>query len=155
MEKKLRHCSTFIIADTDAVDLVAEVLPLDLRVSHHLKVDKVQCFCHHWCFSISVITTLSWTCSYCLAKLFKNLYCSSKVRYLGMISNKSVFVFYKGVNWLKISIVSFQIVLSLGTTVQQFLIRIGPWSMVQVIIPVDSFRWISFIFSSIFTLQSG
>ena len=124
MEKKLRHCSTFIIADTDAVDLVAEVLPLDLRVSHHLKVNEVQSFCHHFfnfcnhhltcnvfviIFSISVITTLramflssfsqfslittlSWTCSYCLAKLFKNLYCSSKVRYLGMISNKSVFL---------------------------------------------------------------
>ena len=48
MEKKLRHCSTFIIADTDAVDLVAEVLPLDLRVSHHLKVNEVQSFCHHF-----------------------------------------------------------------------------------------------------------
>ena len=47
MEKKLRHCSTFIIADTDAVDLVAEVLPLDLGVSHHLKIDKVQQFCYH------------------------------------------------------------------------------------------------------------
>ena len=45
--EKLKHFKTFIIADTDAVDLVAEVLSLDLRVSHHLKVDKLQCFCHY------------------------------------------------------------------------------------------------------------